>query len=139
MFLPQVPIFKRVFETALDVDHEIIYPYIQYTNHQREDERSYRRKRSANNYDEYNDSRDITKMKIDFTALGRDFKVDLDLNKKLLAPNFKIEILGEHGKVTKINGARNCYYTGKLRDDNSSLVSLSHCNGLVSETCLELS
>ncbi|XP_057290621.1 A disintegrin and metalloproteinase with thrombospondin motifs 16-like isoform X2 [Hydractinia symbiolongicarpus] len=118
-----------VIET--DVDHEIIYPYIQYTNHQREDERTYRRKRSANNYyGDYKDSRDKTKMKIDFNALGRDFKVDLDLNKKLLAPNFKIEILGEHGKVTKINGARNCYYTGRLRDDNTSLVSLSHCNGL---------
>lgn len=72
-------------------------------------------------------------MNVKFNALGKEFNLDLKINKRLLAPNFHVETLDHEGNIMdhhKLN--KNCFYSGTIKNEVKGMVSLSNCNGLVS-------
>lgn len=64
------------------------------------------------------------------SAFGNDFHLHLKRNKRLLAPNFKVEVLGKNGNVMKRHAMENCHYVGNLKDRSISKVAISNCQGL---------
>ena len=103
---------------CLDSLHEIVYPKIWYKDIDR------RIRRSATDEDK-------SKVNVQFNALGRSFQAHLLLNKRLLAPNFHVEVVGKNGHSESNYQTENCFYTGRLDKENNSLVSLTTCKGLV--------
>ena len=71
-------------------------------------------------------------------AFGKHLHLKLKENKKLLSPNFKVEVIGHKGKVLKTHKMRNCHYTGTVKSHKRSRVAISNCKGLVSEVNLVL-
>ena len=65
-------------------------------------------------------------------AFGDNLHLHLERNRRFLAPNFKVEVLGTAGTVVKRHTVENCYYTGTVRGRIRSNVALSNCDGLVS-------
>lgn len=65
-------------------------------------------------------------------AFGNDFHLHLIRNRRLLAPHFKVEVIGRHGQVMKRHTMENCHYVGRLKDRSKTTVALSNCQGLVS-------
>lgn len=104
-------------------DHEIVYPAVHFTNHER-----------FKRYSETDRKEKHRSMNVRFNALGKKFNLDLKLNKRLLSPNFHIETLGNEGKIIHRHTIENCFYSGHLKNENGSLVSVSNCNGLVSRS-----
>ena len=66
------------------------------------------------------------------SAFGNDLHLHLERNKRLLAPNFKVEVIGKHGRVMKRHSMENCHYVGKLKERSRTTVAISNCQGLVS-------
>ena len=63
-------------------------------------------------------------------ALQKLFSLRLFPNRKLLAPNFNVEILnGMMQTVEKRELGKNCYYFGKMENENDSLLSMDTCDG----------
>ena len=73
-------------------------------------------------------------VKFDFSisAFGRDFHFNLSLNKDLIAPNFKLEIVGKNGTVKSNKQLKNCHYIGSVQGKKQSAAAVSNCDGLVS-------
>ena len=71
-------------------------------------------------------------MNIKFNALGKKFDLNLEQNKKLLSPTFKVETLDENSEAIHSHSMRNCYYEGSVGNHSKSMVAVSTCNGLVS-------
>ena len=66
------------------------------------------------------------------SAFGNDLHLHLKRNKRLLAPDFKVEVIGKHGRVIKRHAMENCHYVGKVKDRSATTVAISNCQGLVS-------
>ncbi|KAM7451153.1 disintegrin and metalloproteinaseith thrombospondin motifs protein [Porites harrisoni] len=64
------------------------------------------------------------------SAFGNDLHLHLERNKRLLAPNFKVEVIGKHGRVMKRHSMENCHYVGKLKERSRTTVAISNCQGL---------
>nr|XP_047134428.1 uncharacterized protein LOC100208687 isoform X2 [Hydra vulgaris] len=101
---------------------EIVYPKVLYKKTDR------RQRRSLTDGQE--SELDKSKVNVQFNALGRSFQAHLLLNKRLLAPSFHVEVIGEHNQSNKNYQTENCFYSGRLDKENNSLVSLSTCKGL---------
>jgi len=63
-------------------------------------------------------------------AFGNDLHLHLKRNRRLLAPDFKVEVLGKHGRVLKRHTLENCHYVGRVKASSRSTVALSNCHGL---------
>lgn len=66
------------------------------------------------------------------SAFGNDLHLHLKRNRRLLAPAFKVEVLGKHGRVLKRHTMENCHYVGRVKARSRSTVAMSNCHGLVS-------
>lgn len=67
-------------------------------------------------------------------AFGKHLHLKLKENKKLLSPNFKVEVIGNKGKLLKTHKMKNCHYTGTVKSHKRSRVAISNCRGLVSNS-----
>lgn len=65
------------------------------------------------------------------SAFGNDFHLRLKRNKRLLAPNFKVEVIGKDGRILKRHAMENCHFVGRLKDKSRTKVAMSNCEGLV--------
>ncbi len=63
-------------------------------------------------------------------AFGRSFNLALSLNKGLLAPKFKLEVVRKNGTEQVHKPPTNCHYVGKVKGGNGS-AAVSNCDGLV--------
>lgn len=116
-----VPEYHVVHPTQVDeegafVSHELTFPRI-------------RRRRTA-------DENDNEQVHYKVSAFGSDLHLHLKRNKRLLAPNFKVEVIGRQGRVLKRHSLENCHYVGRLKDRSSTAVAISNCEGLVSTQLL---
>ena len=85
------------------------------------------------------------------SAFGLDFRFNLSRSEHLLAPTLTVEYWNRNGPVRRHSYRRDCFYVGHVivtpsatksttsssksatsRDDESSRVAVSNCNGLVS-------
>ena len=66
------------------------------------------------------------------SAFGNDLHLHLKRNKRLLAPGFKVEVIGKRGRVMKRHTMENCHYIGRLKGKARTTVAISNCQGLVS-------
>lgn len=110
-----VPEYHIVHPTQVDeegafVSHELTFPRI-------------RRRRTA-------DENDNEQVHYKVSAFGSDLHLHLKRNKRLLAPNFKVEVIGRQGRVLKRHSLENCHYVGRLKDRSSTAVAISNCEGL---------
>lgn len=103
----------QVDEDGAFVSHELSYPRI-------------RMRRSSDEVDHHEE------VHYKVSAFGNDLHLHLQRNKRLLAPNFKVEVIGKNGRVMKRHTMENCHYVGRLKDRSRSTVAISNCNGLVS-------
>ena len=84
-----------------------------------------------------------------FHTPTEDFHFELVSRSNLLAPGFKVyhhgnrlreaSTRGQHGRNIYTSAAsqfNNCFYTGKIKNQENSTVALSLCNGLVSRKCI---
>lgn len=71
-------------------------------------------------------------MQYKVSAFGNDFHLHLKRNKRLLTPNFKVEVIGKDGNVMKRHAMENCHFVGRLKDKSRTKVAVSNCEGLVS-------
>ncbi|XP_078346439.1 A disintegrin and metalloproteinase with thrombospondin motifs 6-like isoform X2 [Oculina patagonica] len=101
----------QVDEDGAFVSHELSYPRI-------------RMRRSSDEVDHHEE------VHYKVSAFGNDFHLHLQRNKRLLAPNFKVEIIGKNGRVMKRHTMENCHYVGRLKDRSRSTVAISNCRGL---------
>ncbi|XP_029182362.2 A disintegrin and metalloproteinase with thrombospondin motifs 6-like [Acropora millepora] len=69
-------------------------------------------------------------MQYKVSAFGNDFHLHLKRNKRLLTPNFKVEVIGKDGKVLKRHAIENCHFVGRLKDKSRTKVAMSNCEGL---------
>ncbi|XP_032220130.2 A disintegrin and metalloproteinase with thrombospondin motifs 6 isoform X2 [Nematostella vectensis] len=63
-------------------------------------------------------------------AFGSDFHLNLVRNRRLLAPDFQVEVIGRDGRILKRHTMENCHFTGKVRSSTRSTVAMSNCQGL---------
>lgn len=103
----------QVDEEGTFVSHELSYPRI-------------RIRRSSEEVD-HNEE-----VHYKVSAFGNDLHLHLKRNRRLLAPTFKVEVLGKHGRVLKRHAVENCHYVGRVKARSSSTVAMSNCRGLVS-------
>ena len=123
VFSSLVPEYNVVHPIQVDeeggfVSHELSYPRI-------------RIRRSSDKVDH----REEVHYKV--SAFGNDFHLHLQRNRRLLAPDFKVEVIGKNGRVMKRHTLENCHYVGKLKARSTSTVAISNCQGLV-RTAYEL-
>lgn len=109
----------QVDEDGAFVSHELSYPRI-------------RMRRSSDEVD-HNEE-----VHYKVSAFENDLHLHLQRNKRLLAPNFKIEVIGKNGRVMKRHTMENCHYVGRLKDRSRSTVAISNCRGLVSTVYLSI-
>ena len=102
----------QVDEKGAFVSHELSFPRI-------------RMRRSANDVDN-------EEVHYKVSAFGKNLHLQLKRNKRLLAPHFKVEVIGKHGRVMKRHIMENCHYVGALKDRSRTTVAISNCQGLVS-------
>lgn len=103
----------QVDEEGTFVSHELSYPRI-------------RIRRSSEAVDH------IEEVHYKVLAFGNDLHLHLKRNRRLLVPDFKVEVLGKHGRVLKRHTLENCHYVGRVKASSRSTVALSNCHGLVS-------
>ncbi|XP_065835038.1 disintegrin and metalloproteinase domain-containing protein 11-like [Oscarella lobularis] len=74
----------------------------------------------------------VDEISLRVAAFGRNFTLDLSLNKRLFAGNYKeVYFSDESGEEMVTYGAENCYYHGTIRGiEADSSVVVSTCNGL---------
>jgi hypothetical protein len=65
-------------------------------------------------------------------AFGNNLHLKLQRNRRLLAPDFHVEVLGQGGRIIKRHTLENCHWTGKVGTKSLSSVAVSNCHGLVS-------
>jgi len=65
-------------------------------------------------------------------AFGSNLHLKLERNRRLLAPDFHVEVLGHDGQILKRHTLENCHWTGTVGSSSRSTVAVSNCNGLVS-------
>lgn len=123
VFSSLVPEYNVVHPVQVDeegafVSHELSYPRI-------------RIRRSSDEVDH----REEVHYKV--SAFGNDFHLHLQRNRRLLAPDFKVEVIGKNARVMKRHTLENCHYVGKLKARSTSTVAISNCQGLV-RTAYEL-
>lgn len=110
-------------------DYAVVHPYqVDHDGNFLTHELSFARIRSRR--DTTKDSHDVHyKVK----AFDKHLHLKLKENKKLLSPNFKVEVIGHNGKVLKTHKIKNCHYTGTVKSHKRSKVAISNCRGLVSK------
>ena len=101
----------QVDEEGAFVSHELTFPRI-------------RMRRSAGEVDN-------EEVHYKVSAFGNDLHLHLKRNKRLLAPGFKVEVIGKRGRVIKRHTMENCHYTGRLKGRTRTTVAISNCLGLV--------
>lgn len=106
----------QVDEEGTFVSHELSYPRI-------------RIRRSSEEVDQNEE------VHYKVSAFGNDLHLHLKRNRRLLAPAFKVEVLGKHGRVLKRHTMENCHYVGRVKARSRSTVAMSNCHGLVSTNC----
>lgn len=106
----------QVDEEGTFVSHELSYPRIR-----------------IRRFSEEVDQNEEVHYKV--SAFGNDLHLHLKRNRRLLAPAFKVEVLGKHGRVLKRHTMENCHYVGRVKARSRSTVAMSNCHGLVSTSC----
>jgi hypothetical protein len=68
-------------------------------------------------------------------AFGRKLFLELEQNDEVLAKDLHITHVGDNftHRIKQGSGMYGCLYTGKIKGDEDSAVSVSLCNGMVSE------
>lgn len=113
----------QVDEEGAFVSHELSYPRIR-----------------IRRYSEEVDHNEEVHYKV--SAFGNDLHLHLKRNRRLLAPDFKVEVLGKNGRILKRHTMENCHYVGRVKARSRSTVAMSNCHGLVStanhKSCLSV-
>ena len=64
-------------------------------------------------------------------AFDEEHPLELSLNKNLMSPDLKVEVMRGDGTTEYHPAPRNSYYLGKVSDDPESMVAVSDAEGLV--------
>ena len=107
--------------------YEIVYPELESESVSAHSLSSYIRRKKRNLLEKEDKGDDL---RFGIAAFQQNFKLNVSLNKRLLAPHFRVEVVKHNATIDK-KDIKPCHYVGSVKGHERSTAAISTCNGLV--------